>query len=55
MVAILLQWTEAVGLKERGYLESQLPTMMGYFQLIMGYFRVLWPIVLGYLAFQLHV
>ena len=26
--------------------------VMGYFQCILGYFRVEWPVVLGYLAFQ---
>ena len=28
---------------------------MGYFVAIMGYFGVYWPIVLGYLAFQVHI
>ena len=34
------------------YLESQWPIVWGYFQPIMGYFGVKWPITLGYLAFQ---
>ena len=30
------------------YLESQWPIIMGYFQSIMGYFGVWWPIFLGF-------
>ena len=32
--------------------ESQWSRIVGYFVSIMGYFRVEWPVILGYLAFQ---
>ena len=34
------------------YLRSQRPTTLGFFQSIVGYFRLWQPLVLGYLAFQ---
>ena len=36
------------------YLESQRPWIMGYFGSSMGYCRAEWPVILGYLAFQVE-
>ena len=43
--------TETPFLIKRDYLES----LVGYFQLIVSYFRVYWPLIFCYLAIQVHV
>ena len=43
---------EMPGESESLVMESQRPRIVGYFQWIMGYFKVLWPILWGYLPFQ---